>query len=178
MEYFVVVNYGKFYPINRNVNKLNPVKLTESFFYIRTINRVRIREIFFTLRWWNSWITEFNLDNFFSFRLDRTEEEPQQRRFPYYCLIKIKETTKIKPMHLGFKREKQRKQHILQKKCLYPENGVSRSVNKKKYTNKKSFVIEIAFPHLVKNYMKFLFVKFPKTNSNKLGHVPALHIGM
>ncbi|KAJ6645481.1 Monocarboxylate transporter 12, partial [Pseudolycoriella hygida] len=41
-------------------------------------------------------------------------------------LIKIKETTKIKPMHLGFKREKQRKQHILHKKCLYPENGVSR----------------------------------------------------
>lgn len=31
-------------------------------------------------------------------------------------------------MHLGFKREKQRKLHILHKICLYPENGVSRYV--------------------------------------------------
>lgn len=31
-----------------------------------------------------------------------------------------------KPMHLGFKREKQRKLPILHKQCLYPENGVAR----------------------------------------------------
>lgn len=82
-------------------------------------------------------------------------------------------------MHLGFKREKQRKQHILHKKCLYPENGVSRSVVEKK-ENGKIFVIEVAFPHFLKLYKYFNIshMKLPRTNSNKLGHVSKLNMGM
>lgn len=43
-------------------------------------------------------------------------------------LLKINAKKKIKPMHLGFKREKQREISIVAKTCLYPENGVSRQV--------------------------------------------------
>lgn len=47
----------------------------------------------------------------------------------YFLFVKINENLKNKSMHLGFKREKQRKLNIWLEKCLYPENGVSRFVN-------------------------------------------------
>lgn len=45
--------------------------------------------------------------------------------YKFYPIYKIK-NHQIKPMHLGFKREKQRLSQHSYKKCHYPENGVSR----------------------------------------------------